>query len=358
MTYTERLFNYKTIPSLNGWRAIAVTLVVLGHLKTTLNADSVIYKILDNLIFADFGVRIFFVLSGFLITTLLLKEKNKNGKISIKNFFVRRFLRIVPVLWLYLATVAILNQFFDFKFTLFHFLGPLLYVNNFNFFPSTWLLGHTWSLAVEEQFYLIWPFLFSFFSRILDVSLFFIIVTPIISIITYFKPNLSTYLLEPFFRPAAAIFTGAVLSIVWSKNFYQININNYLKSIAFYLLALFALVISILRHHGIFGFVLHPGGDTLLNLIICYLIVFSILKKETSVYTTLNLPIFVKIGILSYSIYIWQQLFLIPNGGLRAWGQYFFFPLNIIAAFGVAYLSYHYFEKPFLKLKHKFSAIK
>lgn len=359
MTYTEQLFSHKTIPSLNGWRAIAVTLVILGHLKLTQPNNSIIYKILDFLIDPGFGVRIFFVLSGFLITTLLIKEKHKTGKINIRNFFIRRFLRIAPVLWLYLIVIAILNQLFRFNLTLLHFLGPLLYVNNFNFFPGIWLVGHTWSLAVEEQFYLIWPFLFKYAKNILYIGLFFILITPIIIIVTYFKPQSSTILLAPFFKPAAAIFTGAVLAFIWSKNFYQININKYLKRFAFYLLILMALLISILRHYFIFGTVLSPGGDTLLNPIICYLIVFSILtERHTPVYKILNHPMVIKIGILSYSIYIWQQLFIIPKGMFSNWGQYFAFPVNILVIAIVAWLSHHYFEQPFLKLKYKFSAIK
>ncbi|RZJ77731.1 MAG: acyltransferase, partial [Flavobacterium sp.] len=144
MPYKEQLLKCKTIPSLNGWRAFAVMIVILGHLKSTLQPQSTLYSLLDNLVFPEFGVRIFFVLSGFLITTLLVKEKEKRGKINIKNFFIRRFLRIVPVLWLYLLVVAGLNHLFRFDLSLSHFLGPFFYLNNFNFFPGVWLLGHTW----------------------------------------------------------------------------------------------------------------------------------------------------------------------------------------------------------------------
>jgi peptidoglycan/LPS O-acetylase OafA/YrhL len=204
INYTSYL-DVKEIPSLNGWRAIAVIIVILGHLKVMLFPDHIIHKILDNFVYPEFGVRIFFVISGFLITTLLIREKQKMGSIDLGKFFIRRFLRIVPALWLYLIVITIWNHVFDFELTFSYFLGPLLYLNNFNFFPGTWVLGHTWSLAVEEQYYLIWPFVFYAYRNLLSTALFFVIFTPIIITITYFKPNLSEFLLEPFLRPAAAI---------------------------------------------------------------------------------------------------------------------------------------------------------
>lgn len=354
VNYTSYL-DVKEIPSLNGWRAIAVILVILGHLKVMLFPEQIIYKILDNFVYPEFGVRIFFVLSGFLITTLLIKERKKVGRINMLNFFIRRFLRIVPALWLYLATIAVLNPIFNFELTFSHFLGPLLYLNNFNLFPRSWILGHTWSLAVEEQFYLIWPFVFYLFKNLLFVCLFFIVYTPIVITIVYFKPQLSQLLLEPFLQPAAAIFTGAGLAIIWSKNFYNINIRNYLKDY-FSLLSAFAiLIIYILKHYGLFGQILYPGGDTILNLIVAYLIVFSIVKKQSIVYTILNKKVMVNIGLLSYSLYLWQQAFIIPAGAFTNWSRYFFFPFNILTIAVVAYFSHHYFEKPFLKVKQRFS---
>lgn len=271
----KMLMEYKTIPSLNGWRGIAVLLVILGHLKVTFAKESYVYKVFDNLIFAEFGVRIFFVLSGFLITTLLIKEKNKTNNINFKNFFIRRFFRIVPVLWLYILVVAIFNQIFAFNLSIGYFLGPILYINNFNFFPGQWILGHTWSLAVEEQYYLIWPFLFNFFKRHINVLIFIITIIPFIIVLTYFYPHLSNYLLMPFLQPAAAIFTGALLAVVWFNNFFDIDIQKLLKLPLFYSFGVIALSISILRHYGKLGIILLPCGDTILNLIICYFIIYN-----------------------------------------------------------------------------------
>ena len=354
INYTSYL-DVKEIPSLNGWRAIAVIIVILGHLKVMLFPDNIIHKILDNFVYPEFGVRIFFVLSGFLITTLLIKERKKTGRLNILNFFIRRFLRIVPALWLYLLVIAVLNYLFNFELTFSHFLGPLLYINNFYLFPRSWIVGHTWSLAVEEQFYLIWPFIFYLSKNLFTISLLFIICTPIIITITYFKPQLSQILLEPFLRPAAAIFTGATLAIIWTKNFYNLNIENYLKNYLFLLSTFSILIIYILKHYGLLGMILYPVGDTILNLILAYLIIFSIVKKQSMVYTILNQKIFISIGLLSYSLYLWQQAFIIPVGSFTNWSTYFFFPFNILAIAIVAYFSHHYVEEPFLKLKQRFS---
>ncbi|RYY86125.1 hypothetical protein EON63_06245 [archaeon] len=168
---------------------------------------------------------------------------------------------------------------------------------------------------------------------------------------------MANLLLEPFLRPAVAIFTGALLSLVWIKNFYNFKIERFLKLGAFFTIMALSLVIYILRDRGIFGIILYPAGDTVLNCSIAYLITFSILKREGLISDILNNSIVTKIGTLSYSIYLWQQLFIIPRDSLSSWSGYFTFPINLLAIAGVAWLSYHCFEKPFLKLKTKFSLI-
>ncbi|RZL38593.1 MAG: acyltransferase, partial [Pedobacter sp.] len=81
------------LPSLDGWRAVAIILVILGHAKLTVSEGSFYYQFVETFIYAELGVRIFFVLSGFLITTLLIKEHINKGRINIKRFFIRRTLR-------------------------------------------------------------------------------------------------------------------------------------------------------------------------------------------------------------------------------------------------------------------------
>ncbi|KQN30873.1 hypothetical protein ASE92_19235 [Pedobacter sp. Leaf41] len=97
---------------MDGWRAVAIMMVILGHFMLTLEPGSIIHTILKLTAIGGLGVKIFFVLSGFLITTLLIKEKIKYTRINLKKFFIRRVLRIIPVLYLYLIVIFFVNHFF------------------------------------------------------------------------------------------------------------------------------------------------------------------------------------------------------------------------------------------------------
>jgi peptidoglycan/LPS O-acetylase OafA/YrhL len=118
---------------------------------------------------------------------------------------------------------------------------------------------------------------------------------------------------------------------------------------------LLIIAVYIAKHYGLFGLILYPLGDTILNFIVAYLIAFSIISKQSLINSWLNKKMITNVGILSYSLYLWQQLFIIPKGELINWSKYFIFPLNLLVIYIVAYLSHHYFEKPFLKIKQRFS---
>ena len=146
------------IPSLDGLRAIAISIVVLSHTKSLLPAVAAQsglfrYSIGGGLL----GVQIFFVISGYLITTLLLREIDRTGSVSISRFFARRALRIFPPFYLYLVVVAILwiagIRVQDAS----TFLSAATYTIIYHPNPQGWLVQHSWSLSIEEQFYLLWP---------------------------------------------------------------------------------------------------------------------------------------------------------------------------------------------------------
>lgn len=144
------------LPALDGLRMVAVLTVILNHVG---------YDVVP----ADLGVSIFFVLSGFLITWLLLKEQARTGAVSLKTFYLRRLFRLLPAYYVFLAIV--LTNYFGRSHGAVQprtdiILPSLLYYANyfnaFNDHPPT-PISHTWSLAIEEQFYLFWPLAFSFF---------------------------------------------------------------------------------------------------------------------------------------------------------------------------------------------------
>jgi len=135
------------IPSLDGLRAISISLVVVGHWAELRYHSDVAGA------FANLGVRIFFVISGYLITTLLLKEHSRTATIGLQEFYVRRAYRILPAAFVFMAVVFAMYWR---ELRWYHMAAAALYVANFDF-AHPWFLGHLWSLSVEEQFYFLWP---------------------------------------------------------------------------------------------------------------------------------------------------------------------------------------------------------
>lgn len=350
----------KNIASLTGWRAVGVIIVILGHFKLTLEKGNFFHEILRVTVFAELGVKIFFLLSGFLITSLLLKEKIITKKINVVNFFIRRFLRICPALYLYLVIVALINYYLELKMTSDHFLGPILYLYNFGLFQNNWLTGHTWSLAVEEQFYFIWPFLLKSTNKLPAVCLtILLIIIPILKIICNDYPNLSDILLFPFFVPASSIFAGCLLSLLTFKN--KINLiitdNKNFKAIYFILTLICIYFIHYCTTRGILNILTLPFSNVLTDVCIAYLMLFSMLKKSSLIFRILNSNLFVQVGMVSYSLYIWQQLFILPENVYPNSQLHIYFPINLILIFVIGFLSYNYFEKPILNLKQKFATL-
>src|SRR5580700_5987398 len=149
------------LPSLDGLRALSIGMVVIGHCSGTLRTiNSGAATILVYIGAGRLGVSIFFVISGFLITTLLVREHLSTHTISLKDFYIRRAFRIFPgfyAYWLVAFVLALLGYIHLSRSDL---ISAAIYI--WNYVPrnvDTWFLGHTWSLSVEEQFYLLWPFI-------------------------------------------------------------------------------------------------------------------------------------------------------------------------------------------------------
>ena len=141
------------IPSLDGVRAASISLVILGHLVGT-TGFPVGAGALSHI--GNFGVRCFFVISGFLITTLLLREWHANGNISISRFYLRRSLRIFPACYFFILVMFLAWQFGWIEVESREWLHAATYTMNY-MHDGTWNLSHLWSLSAEEQFYLLWP---------------------------------------------------------------------------------------------------------------------------------------------------------------------------------------------------------
>jgi peptidoglycan/LPS O-acetylase OafA/YrhL len=148
------------LPELDGLRALAVFCVMAVHVG------------IPRLDGGAIGVDVFFVLSGFLITSLLVQEFDRDGSVSLKNFYIRRILRLMPALVLmvsvYVAGSIVIEDRSHVRGTLTEAAVALSYTENWvRAFDTGWMsdLGHTWSLACEEQFYILWPLLLVFLLK-------------------------------------------------------------------------------------------------------------------------------------------------------------------------------------------------
>jgi hypothetical protein len=137
----------KRIPSLDGLRAISISLVLAGHLTKA----GPVPKFMAN--YAGTGVRIFFVISGYLITTILLNEHSQTSTINLRQFYIRRAYRILPAAAVFML-FAMLMYWHELRW--YDIGAMLLYLANFDG-ARPWMVMHLWSLCVEEQFYFAWP---------------------------------------------------------------------------------------------------------------------------------------------------------------------------------------------------------
>jgi peptidoglycan/LPS O-acetylase OafA/YrhL len=154
-------FSQLRIPTLDGWRGIAILLVLVDHFFPSRDGKPVP----PWLEMGQHGVSIFFVLSGFLITTLLLREQEMTGSLDLGGFYLRRVLRLMPCAWAYLLSVC---AFLTLGGLAIHgdvLASALFYRNQYGVsFNSDYLTMHFWSLSIEEQFYMVWPLTIKLFK--------------------------------------------------------------------------------------------------------------------------------------------------------------------------------------------------
>jgi peptidoglycan/LPS O-acetylase OafA/YrhL len=315
----------RRIPSLDGLRSLSIGLVLLGHLYgTRYYPQNAVTRFLAQ--FAHLGVQIFFVISGYLITNLLLNEKTRTGRVDFFHFYMRRTLRIFPAAFFYITVIAVIAR-----------PGYLVYAYTYMmcYAPQTrpWVLGHLWSLSVEEQFYLIWPAaLVLGFAHRKKIGFLVLFVAPFVRLL-FWQSGLHE--IDEYF-PAVAdgLMAGCLLA------FYQNSMRERLLWITrpevFAVLGLLVLfshyMLPLVRLQILFGGLIP---------VIIALFVFSAIERSDGF---LNNRVTSFIGVLSYSLYLWQQPFL--NRHSDAWWTTF--PLNLLFAFACAVASYYVVERPFL----------
>ncbi len=337
------------IPSLNGLRAISILLVILAHLSGTAGFPipaGWLYQWFGNLGFL--GVKVFFVISGFLISSLLIKEWNKHGRISLAGFYYRRTLRIFPASYAYVAVISLAAAAGFVALRQNDILHALTYTVNYHR-PRSWWVGHLWSLAVEEQFYLLWPGALAFFGlrKGFMGAAAFLAAAPLIRVGTaLFLPAQHLSIGESFQTVADALATGCVLAGLWPRLSTHQAYMKFLLSRAFTLVPITLFAVHWLSRYPKFGY---PVGESILNVCIALVIHRYVLMPRSPIGRFLNSPPLDFIGVLSYSLYLWQQPFL--NRSSPHWTAAF--PQNVILVGLCALLSYYLVEKPFLGLRDR-----
>jgi peptidoglycan/LPS O-acetylase OafA/YrhL len=343
-------------PSLDGWRAVSIMLVLGFHCTFAVGFPKSLDPVMQWLFDGNLGVRFFFVISGFLITHLLFHEYNQTGSISLRNFYIRRALRILPVYFVFLLAVFLLQFFTSWYQPTITWIGNLTFTTNF--VPASGQTTHLWSLAVEEQFYLLWPFLLVLIGlRGNHRTIFYILGTPLLAapicrVLSHM--NVLPAMVRPFFQEFSffnnfdSLAIGCIAAILLTRHKFQISaVLNMKKGASIGLGLVLILTPYILTRLRLGGLFTVPLGNTCQALGFAILLLQSILSPQ--LFKPLHWPVVKKLGVLSYSIYIWQQIFLCnpQNFGLsRFW--FMSFPGALLAAILVAALSYYGLEKPLM----------
>ena len=352
------IFRQKYIPSLNGLRALSILFVLIGHSKFVTNSPACFIFIERYIVHMGFGVQMFYVISGFLITGLLLKEKAEHGHINLKNFYIRRAYRIFPVAFLFILTILLLKLFGVLYVSTRDLVCSATYVVDF-LSPSTrsWFIGHLGTLSIEEQFYLLWPLALLFLpKRYYFIIIFIVLYYAMLTTWLYYHPqNSPLFLLKGLLLTAPALLCGALLAVGMFKGWF-----NSIHKILIHPLTAFSFILALAAYLPatflVAGFYSVPF-DFLLSNVFVAIFIYNVIHSSSNniIYKFLNHPILNFIGILSYSIYIWQQPFFAPPSAaylVHAWWA--FFPQNFILTFLVATISYFTVEKAFLRIKKRY----
>lgn len=355
-------------PNLDGFRTISFLIVFLGHCFILFDFGSVtpITKYINKIVGRpSIGVHFFFVLSGFLISYLLLIEKATYKKINIGAFYMRRILRIWPVYFMVILVsliLSLLNKPFYYLHDI-NWLQIGLFLTNFNLSStgiSSLPITVLWSVAVEEQFYLVLPLLITLFSK--RIFYFF----PIFILLTFLFRinNVENNMVSEFhtFSVCSSLFIGCVLAyFVVHHNLSKIfeRINKYFIKIIYLLFFIFHIYRDKLFDIAI--------GNIWLNFIYALIFAFVIMEQnysKHSFYKMQNFKLLSKLGKYTYGLYAYHMIFislflvLIPKVINPKANYFIYFSLWILAlvlSFAFARLSYVFIEKPFLSLKKKFS---
>ncbi len=338
--------------SLDGLRGLAIIAVVWHH------AASDAYPDIPLAQHGEYGVALFFVISGFLITTLLVREKERYGDISLSAFYARRALRIFPLYYAVLVVYAALvwlterdtgvgAQFWE---NLPYF---ATYTNNYFVTSGDRVIFYfAWSLAAEEQFYLVWPFLEKRLRRSVALGLLLVVLFVTIvereALLEGLSPKSGwSFVVSRFATP---IFLGVVSAhLLHDKHNYELLARFLGRPSAVWVVA--ALALLVLSLEGV--------PMTVIHVLFAALLVASVMRPRHGLSWLFESRVLTRIGLVSYGVYLFHMLCL--NGARRclAWASVdqpaLVFAVTLGLAYGVAVLSHRYFEGWFMRRKGRFA---
>jgi peptidoglycan/LPS O-acetylase OafA/YrhL len=349
---------------LNGIRAFAAVAVLISHVMGDLSHFGLNY-LGKSLNLASYGVTMFFTLSGFLITYLLLKEKEKTEKqlINIKHFYIRRVLRIWPLYFIYLLVVLIVYSFFSIyydKSQLFYYVFllanvPLILKQTLPY------LGHLWSIAVEEQFYLFWPWFAKVRKEKLLKYSILLLITLLIMKYSFFFINYKYAISIPLTTITVTRFYCMIIGCIAAILYYKKSkIVGYLSSLYFSIFSWAILFLALINKFQISSSLI---DHEIISIITVGIILTQIERKNYLI--DLDSKLFNFIGKISYGIYIYHPLVIfiyvksLGNFIEDIWYNYLIvFTLILGTTIVISYISYNFFEKKFIKMKDKYSSVK
>jgi peptidoglycan/LPS O-acetylase OafA/YrhL len=341
------------IPCLDGLRAISILLVIIAHARLTDGFPAIRY-LQPTPAYGDLGVDIFFVISGFLITLLLLREHDRTGKISLKYFYARRSLRILPAMFAFLMFIAGLQIAGIVRLNAVDWASALTYTVNFHgpFDQSTRPIEHLWSLSLEEHFYLVWPLMLVLVGRSRASWVLFaaIVFSPMVRFLGRGWFDAHQFNMDRV-TPARldTIAFGCLLAVTVSDPRAQPLMRKLGRHAGWVVLACVAVIVvsvSILSASGKYALLI---DRTVTAAAISLMVAACIYGNKTLLGCVLESRMFVSLGVMSYSLYLWQQPFLWRGG--KWFGSYW--PLNIVLTFAAAAASYCFVEIPFLRMKDR-----
>jgi peptidoglycan/LPS O-acetylase OafA/YrhL len=350
------------VRALDGLRGLAVALVVAAHAVRMgaggagehPDGPAALLLVPFN---GGIGVTLFFVLSGFLITGILVREKQRTDHISLSGFYRRRVLRIVPALAVFLAAVGVLGAVGVLSIPGRDLLAASTFTSNYWLPGDTWALGHTWSLSVEEQFYLLWPLVLIALParRAVQLAVAYCVVAPAVRVASYvLLPDTQGAIWEMFHTRADSLLVGCLLALLpishpelYARLVHAVRARSTVPVAALVLLASSAAELLL----G--GRWLFPVGYSTNNVAAAVLVLAALVAAPHTGWMRWRALTF--LGLISFSLYLWQQLFLVADptappmfGQFGDWGTAV---VGVLAALAVAVLSQRYVEGPFLRLK-------